>query len=986
MEAFEMAFGTRLAALGCLALCFGGSLAEAAPGPDPASGWQLSQWQRHVWQIEDGLPNNYVTAIASNSERYLLVGTQSGIAMFDGTRFTHFRPTGDLWIYSLLRASDGVLWVGTYQQGLYRVKDGHAEHWGAAKGFTDNIVYSLIEDKNHRIWLTSSAGLYLIEHDRIRRIVKGGSTHGYSWEPVTVDDSGSIWFATADGVFRYASGTARLMQLKRMQGAPVTMYFWSANRQLYLGTVSGLYTLKCAGNRCECRAVPGVKGPVVGIRGVTDGSLWVATWGRGLYRLSGQRVEQFSVQDGLADNFVRIIAEDAEHNVWVGTRGGGLTRFRTTVLKPIGIPEGLGGNCASAVVEDGHDGAWLGTWRSGLFHWRNGHVEAQQLPQPSLRVLITSLALDNAHRLWIGTMKGNFWVLSHFGAKAQPAPLPVPGASTSHLLFDKKGELWLAQEEKGIFLFPCGDPRTCNPVHLLPGQTVTALYKDSKGAVWIGTEHGLWRANMNRGHKLEEIDSSVRHVTAIHEDSKGRMWVACAGGQILVYSGASSQPFRYANLPSREVYNILEDDQGGMWFYTSQGLARGSIRDIDRSLTSPQAIVHLSAYGVADGMRTIECRCAKQPQSWKMSDGTIWVPTAKGFIQIDESRNRHLPPPKPVVQEILLDGREVTADGGVRIRPGRHELAVHFTALRLGGAEGVHFRYRMAGLEPNWVWAGSDRVARYGQLPPGRFQFMVSAQDAGGTWSKPAFIDVEQTPHIYQTGWFQAVLFGLILGLLILAYRVRLRMVHTRYSAVIGERNRIAREFHDTLLAGLAAVSWQIDTGLALCRGQEAEPNLRTACGMLRYCRDEARRAVGDLRDEPDAEPPLAMAIEKAVRRMTEGTGVQASFDADKDSREIRQEVTLDLVRVCQESISNALRHAHASKITVRLHCDGGQVRLSIKDDGSGSDPDRLKTPPAGHFGILGMRERVRHLGGSLLITSNAAGTLVEAIVPVSRE
>ncbi|HEX7362755.1 MAG TPA: two-component regulator propeller domain-containing protein, partial [Bryobacteraceae bacterium] len=788
------------------------------------------------------------------------------------------------------------------------------------------------------------------------------------------------------GVFRYAAGTARLMRLKGVQGAPVTMYFRSANRQLYLGTATGLYILECTGNRCECKAVSGVRGPVVGIRGVTDGSLWIATWGRGLYRLAGHGVEQFSVQDGLADNFVRVIAEDSEHNVWVGTRGGGLTRFRTTVLKPVGIPEGLGGNCASAVVGDGHGGAWLGTWRSGLFQWRNGHVEAQRLPQPSLRVLITSLALDDSHRLWIGTMKGNFWVLAHFGAKARQAPLPVPGASTSHLLFDNKGELWLAQEGQGIFLFPCGDPRTCNPLHLLPGQTVGALYEDSKGAVWIGAEHGLWKASASRGHKLEEIDRSVRHVTAIHEDSKGRTWVACSGDHIVVYSGTSSQPFRFANLPSPEIYNIFEDNRGGMWFYTAQGLARGRAQDINRSLMSSHEIVHLSAYGVADGMRTIECRCAKQPQSWKMDDGTIWVPTAKGFIQINELRDQHLPPPRPVIQEILLDGREMTAESAVKIRPGQHELEVHFTALRLGGAEGVHFRYRMAGLEPNWVWAGSDRVARYGQLPPGRFQFMVSARDAGGAWSKPASIDVVQTPHIYQAAWFQAALSALILGLLVLAYRVRLRMVHARYSAVIGERNRIAREFHDTLLAGLAAVSWQIDTALVLCRGETAEPNLRTAHGMLRYCRDEARRAVGDLRDEPDAEPPLAMAIEKAVWQMTEGTGVQAIFDADKDSREIRQEVTLDLVRVCQESISNALRHAHASKIAVRLRCEGGQVRLSIRDDGSGSDSDRLKKPPAGHFGILGMRERVRRFGGSLLITSDAAGTLVEAIVPVSQK
>jgi hypothetical protein len=470
-----------------------------------------------------------------------------------------------------------------------------------------------------------------------------------------------------------------------------------------------------------------------------------------------------------------------------------------------------------------------------LFHWRNGHLEPQILPQPSLRVLITSLALDNSHRLWIGAMRGDLWVLSHFGAKAERVPLPVPGASISHLLFDRKHELWLAQEGQGIFLFPSGDPRTSKLLHLLPGQSVTALYEDSKGTVWIGAEQGLWKASVNGGHKLETVDPSIRRVTAIHEDSRGRMWVASSRGRIVVYSGGFPQPFRYANLPAPEVYGILEDNRGGMWFYTARGLARVAMRDIDSSLASPKTIVHLSAYGVAEGMRSIDCRCAKQPQSWKMSDGTIWVPTAKGFIQIDESRSEHLKPPKPVIEEIVLDGRTMTAGRAVKISPGRHELDVRFTAIRLGAAEGVRFRYRMAGLEPDWVWAGSVRLARYGLLPPGHYQLLVSARDAGGAWSKPASVDVEQAPHIYQTAWFQTALSVPILGLAVLAYLARLRIVHARYSAVIGERNRIAREFHDTLLAALSAVSWQIDAALALCRGQAPEASLRTAHGMLRY-------------------------------------------------------------------------------------------------------------------------------------------------------
>ena len=339
-------------------------------------------------------------------------------------------------------------------------------------------------------------------------------------------------------------------------------------------------------------AVHGVSGPVVGIRGAMDGALWVATWGRGLYRLTGDRVEQLSTREGLADDFVRTITEDGEHNIWVGTRGGGLTRFRATTLKPVGMPEGLGENCASVATGDGQDGVWLGTWRSGLFHWRDGHLRAQALPEPSLGVLITSLALDDSRKLWVGSMH-NLWVLPHLGATAREVRLPGPEASISHLLFDRKHKLWLARDGQGIFLFSSGDPRTSTAFRILPGQTITALYEDSKGAVWIGSERGLWKTDADANRPPKEIDLAVRQVTALHEDSRGRMWVASHGGRITVYSGESSQRFRYANLPAPEVYGILEDSRNGMWFSTGRGLARAIGR---RSTIRWRLLEELSIY------------------------------------------------------------------------------------------------------------------------------------------------------------------------------------------------------------------------------------------------------------------------------------------------------------------------------------------------------------------------------------------------------
>ena len=190
--------------------------------------------------------------------------------------------------------------------------------------------------------------------------------------------------------------------------------------------------------------------------------------------------------------------------------------------------------------------------------------------------------------------------------------------------------------------------------------------------------------------------------------------------------------------------------------------------------------------------------------------------------------------------------------------------------------------------------------------------------------------------------------------------------------AVIGKRNRIAREFHDTLLAGLSAVSWQIDAALELCGGLAVERSLKTARGMLRYCRDEARRAVGDLRDEPEPEPPVAVAIENTLKQMTEGTGVNTVFEVDDKLPAVPPELSSDLVRICQEGMRNAIRHGQASEISVWLRREDSGLTLSIEDDGIGADAELITKPPAGHLGIW-------------VCTSGHAGLAASWLLPLVR-
>ena len=729
---------------------------------------------------------------------------------------------------------------------------------------------------------------------------------------------------------------------------------------------------------------------MAGIRVAADGALWVATWGNGVYRCDGSRVEQLSTREGLADDFVRVLSEDVEHNLWVGTRSGGLTRFRTTLLKPVGIPEGLGGNYASAVLGDGADGLWLGTWRSGLFHWRNGVMSPQPLPEQPLDSLINALALSRSHDLWVGTFHG-LWRIRERDRNVERVPLPGGEGMVNSLLTARDGTFWLAKARSGLMEFPSGDPRTSLPLQFLPGQNVTSLLEDREGRIWIGAKGGLWRLTAARDRKIERLEKDS--VTAAGEDSQGRVWVASDSGKIQVYTRSGPVQLRFTGLPSRAVYLIAADAEAssrpGIWFGTRKGLARASLQEIEEFLAGRVPQVELVAYGVSEGMRTIECRVGAQPSSWMAADGNIWVPTAKGFIEIGPSPAEQLAPPRPWLERVQVDGKILSSDAPIRLSPGTHELAVSFTAIRLGRAERVQFRYRLRGLDQDWVEAGNERTVRYGHLHPGQYALQVSARDPGGAWSEAASTAaIEQLPFLYQTLWFRALVVAAIVGMIGVLYRLRLHAVRRRYAVVLEERNRIAREWHDTLLAGLSAASWQLDVAAEQCVQSPAADSVQSARGMVRYCREEARRAVGDLRqervDQHEAKPSLGDSLRDALQQLTSRTLVRLRLEIEGKPPECDNELSSDLLRICQEATANALQHARASEVVVRLDCSNGFISLSVQDDGIGMDADSIEHPPHGHYGLLGMRERAQRFGGKIYLSSQPGqGTVVKAVVPL---
>jgi signal transduction histidine kinase len=301
--------------------------------------------------------------------------------------------------------------------------------------------------------------------------------------------------------------------------------------------------------------------------------------------------------------------------------------------------------------------------------------------------------------------------------------------------------------------------------------------------------------------------------------------------------------------------------------------------------------------------------------------------------------------------------------------------------------EKVRFKYKLEGFDRDWIDSGTRRIAYYTNLRPGRYRFRVIAANDDGVWNLTgATFELFLRPHFYQTYWFYALL---VLGLAVLGwqlYRFRLNQVESRFAAVLAERNRIAREIHDNLAQEMLGISVQLEVVARTlpASAELAKTHLDRVRILVRHGIAEARRYVWDLRSQALDKNDLPAALSDTARRLTAETEVQPKVEVSGTFRPLSQLIEGNLLRIGQEAINNAVRHAQARQILVNLKFEARRVQLSVRDDGQGFDYQVSQNGDGKHFGLVGMRERAEQIGGTLRINSHAkGGTEVVVDVPL---
>lgn len=955
----------------------------------------LTQAFRRIWQVQQGLPQATISCILQTREGYLWLGTSGGLVRFDGVRFTplfdHSAKLDDsIWIRALCQGLDGALWIATDGDGLIRLHNGRAQQFTRRDGLPSENLRALIVDQGGVLWIATDAGLARYEAGTFRTFGTRDGLPTQDLRALALAADGTIWaagegnrLAAWDGK-RFTTEVVGAIHSREMIRALVA----AEDGSLWLGTSSGLVRVR-EKRQTRWTAQDGLADNWIHSLAAGAGqTLWVGT-NEGFSRVRpgeqpGQlEIESYGTRDGLSQSTVYTLVEDHEGSLWVGTKHG-LNQFIDRRLLPFTTSEGLPTNDVGPLAQDDRGTIWVGTIGAGLasYDGRRFSVTGKQEGLPSDKVI--SLAVGEPGELWIGTDAG----LAHSRDKKILATYTtadgLPSGRIRCLCRGPGGALWagtdrgLAVLVNGRFKQPGGTVKLEKPVLALASVGDRYILAATGGG-------GMYRATPEGISPVEARELPTRSVGALNVDKDGSVWIGTQGGGLWRIEGSETFHYRIKDgLYDDEIYGIVADAQDRLWMACSKGIFF-IVRDDFRKFSAgvlPKLVS--TPFTPTDALRTIECKDGVQPPACQMRDGRIWFSTIRGLIVIDPNHlQRTLPPPNVLIEELTVNGKQESLGPGVRLGPGSTNVSIRYTALSLASPTRTLFRYKLEGFDKEWVEAGSRREAFYTNLSPGKYRFRVAAQPFGRTYTEAALpLDFQVRPLIYQRGWFLPLCGALLCFAAWAMMRLRVRRVRAQLQAVLTERSRIARELHDTLMQGFSGVTMEMQALAARLPRSAEQATLEEIIVDAGRCLRDARRSVAGLRNRSGS-VAWTEALAETARHLTETQGVRLRLKLEDCRADLPPQVEYDLLRIAQEAISNAVKHAGCSTIDVSLTSTAGELRLSIVDDGSGISEQVLESPQAGHYGLIGMRERAAQIGALLELSGEAGrGTRVTVVLP----
>ena len=959
----------------------------AAP-PSLASS-PLNAYAERMWQMQDGLPEQIVQAFAQTADRYLWIGTTGGLLRFDGERFVLYNRENtqafrDNNIFCLTVTRDDTLWIGTEGGGLIQYRDGKFRSFSNSDGLTNAFVRNVHQDAKGQIWIGTDEGLFRLQGERIERVDGKGLMPLLAVHAIHEDREGRLWVGGSklvrldgDAVSQYSlEGAASQNRVKSIEE--------TADGTIWVGTVSGLQKMAAgAVSGASFKRVHEVSGTVRFLRETSDGRLWVGTIGHGLNVFSDHQFWQITAPRKLPSNTVLSLFEDAEKNIWVGTQAG-MLRLSKTPVRTVTLPDASDSD-AETVYQDRDGDLWIAA--ANLFRYQNGKATPYVFPGLS-GVRIRNVFRDRKGALWIGTEgRGVYRQIAgrfvHYTTKEG-----LVNNFVRAFLQSRDGSVWIATDE-GVSRWRQPGFTNYEMRNGLCYFSTRSLLEDRNGDIWIGTDRGVSRLH---GDKFENDDTVTalreEKVWAIHQDSDGGLWFGTrTAGLYHQHTGKLDHYSVAQGLASNSIYELMEDKHANFWISGPNGISVINRRELETAATHPGRRAAVTLYGISEGLETIQMCGGEKPAGLLTAEGEIWFPSSKGPVHVSVAQPEPSNPAPVVIDQVMVDGLQVQTPGRISLKPSAAKLELHYGVVLLRSQERIRFRYILEGFDKNWSEASGDRVAHYTNLPPGAYHFRVAAFEMDNPEQiTEASLEVTQEPYFYRTTWFVSLCFLSLAAAVWAVYQLRLGQLRARFQAVLHERNRLAREMHDTLIQGCVSVSALLEahSSLGESGGEARNDLLDCARTQLRSTIDEAREAVFDLRLPSDSATNIGPLLGRMTEQVSHEFGIPVDCKIAGKLFEFEQSTVHELLMVAREAIYNAVRHGRPKKVELSVRFEEDSCSVKVQDDGAGFDPEMVASLPAGHYGLIGIKERVSRIGGRLTLNSRT-GVGTELIIQIPR-
>lgn len=888
-----------------------------------------------VWQSPDGLPSNVVRSLVQSSDGYLWVATAEGVARFDGFEFELIEPEGELRRFRLafsrlFATPGGEIWAATYQGGLFRVVNGRLRR------ILDNIripkpplVTQMIVDAEGSV------------------VFKRGTEYGR----IAADGKVSTAEASPDLMEKFAADLTRLVNGgKVVDGAVSKPVLHDRTGRVWTAGASGGVTVAAEGETPVAVELP-------------------------------QRGQAYAVNE---------LMEDSEGNVWIASPVNGLVRVRHARVDVLDINEGQNERAVWALTED-HEGTWwIANRRGGLSIWT---PEESRYLQISSSRSAAAIFEDKSSRMWVASRDGSVFLYENGVFEPQFVKTQVPSKVRS-ITQDTKGVLWFGGSQ-GLSSFSGKEVRRFGKGEGVPESDLTVVQPFPGDRIIAGAAGGRVLLGNSKGFETIGAPETLKHswVSGILPLSAKETWVSTLGSGLYLWDGKKWSSFDTDDgLPDSRLTCVLDDKRGYVWLGSLGGIIRAERAQLLARAKDRNSRVQWLRLDHTDGLPSRECIGGYQPAGWRAKDGMLWFPTGSGIARVKPGLveiNKVAPP--VYLQSVRANGvLHNSQEGPVTTEPGRARLEFRFVGLSYSAPEKITYRARLAGLDDTWRELGTQRVAAFEAVPPGKYTFEVMAVNGDGLRSPSAAkISVLIEPHFWETAWFYVSVGALILFIAVgsgwVAARMRMkRRIHALKirNAREGERSRIARDLHDDLGASLTEISI-----LAALAAEDAEQSpLQPSLDQLSV---KAKHVVGSLDEivwavnpREDTLRSLVDYIAAFAREFLDIARIPLRVDVARDVPELPMATTRrhGVFLAAREALNNIAKHSGATEVHLTITVSDQLLEIRISDNGCGFEPDYA----AGGNGLGNLKLRMQEAGGDCRIeTFRQQGTTVFLTLPL---